>query len=50
MNNLMDEGVACLHLDDDSAPEEHFVLSVETCLPDDDDCVDGDNLNFHLNY
>ena len=50
VNELMDEGVACLRLDDDSDPEEQFVLSIKTCLPDDDACVDDDNSNFHLNY
>ena len=50
VQSVTDKGVACLRLDDGSDPEEHFVFSVETCVPDVDGCDGIDKLNLHLNY
>ena len=45
-DDLVEEGVECLWLDDNSDVEEQFVLSVETCLPEDSVYDVND---FHLN-
>ena len=50
VQSASDEGVASLCIDDDSDPEEKFVLSVETCVPYVDGCDGIDKLNLHLNY
>ena len=44
----IEEAVTCLRMDDDSDVEEQFVLSVETCLPD--DFVGLTRKDMHLNY
>ena len=44
--DLVEEGVACLHLDDNSDVEKQFVLSVDTCLPEEIACAEDE---FHLN-
>ena len=43
----VEEAVSCLRMDDDSDVEEQFVLSVETCLPD--DFVGLNRKDMHLN-
>ena len=45
-DDLLEEGVECLHMDEHSDVEEQFVLSFETCLPE--DSVE-DMHDFHLN-
>ena len=47
-NDSVEEAFSFLRLDDDSDVEEQFVLSVETCLPD--DFVGLDRKEMHSNY
>ena len=44
----IEEAVTCLRMDDDSDVEEQYVLSEETCLPD--DFVGLARKDMHLNY
>ena len=46
-DDFIEEAVSCLRIYDDSDVEDQFVLSVETCLPD--DFVGLDRKEMHLN-
>ena len=44
--DVIEEGVSCLRMDDDSDVDNGFVITVETCL---DGCEDDDSSKVHLN-